>query len=70
MQATPQSIDEIPGTAMEVWGGWVWVTGTSIEHPWTKRRTREECEAATLEVCQRLGIALALDLDPEEAPIE
>lgn len=61
----PLSLAEVPGTALEVWRGWVWVTGLSREHAWTLRRTREECEAVTLEVCQRLGVALAFDFDQE-----
>lgn len=54
-------LDDVPGYAAQVYGGWVWMTGTT-EHRWTKAATREACEAATLEGCKRLGIKSALDL--------
>jgi len=62
----PQSVDEIPGSARAVWGGWLWIAPGEREQPWTKRATRDECEAVTLEACQRLGIAGALELDEDE----
>lgn len=57
------TLDEIPGSAFEVWGGWVWITDS--EHRWTKSRTREECEELVLFGCRRFGIdhALAPDLE-------
>ncbi len=57
------TLDQIPGCASLVSGGWVWMTGLSTEHSWSKRRDRAACEVAVLEACQRLGIEAALDTD-------
>lgn len=57
------NIDEVPGYAYAVWGGYVWMTDGGVEHRWSKRATREECEAVVLEACQRLGVEEALSAD-------
>lgn len=57
------TVDEIPGCASHVWGGYVWMTDGGVEHRWSKRATREECEAVVLEACQRLGVEAALSAD-------
>lgn len=54
------TVDEIPGYASAVWGGYVWMTDGGVEHRWSKRETQEECEAVVLEACQRLGVEAAL----------
>jgi hypothetical protein len=52
---------DIEGYAQEVWGGWVWVTNNHIEHRWSKRRTKSECEQVVREVVERLGSEAAFD---------
>lgn len=50
------SIEQIPGHASNVWGGFVWIDGDGNEQRWSKRATQDECEAAVMETCTRLGI--------------
>ena len=67
MTTKPQTLDEIPGGAVQTYSGWVWVTPGGIEHRWSRDRSRAACEALVLEVCQICGIGVALDLEPEPA---
>lgn len=59
-------IEQIPGHAQPIWGGYVWMTEGGVEHRWSKRPTRVQCEAIVREVCERDGIAQALELDESE----
>lgn len=64
-QRREAALEGIPGRASQVWGGWVWMTG-STEHAWSKREYRADCEDTVIEVVGRLGIDNALDLEPAE----
>jgi hypothetical protein len=54
-------IDDIPGNAEQVWGGWIWTRRSGREYPWSRGRTREACERKVLEVVHRIGIDAALN---------
>lgn len=53
------TIEQIPGYASAVWGGFVWIDADGNEQRWSKRETQAECEATVLEVCERCGIEAA-----------
>lgn len=53
------TLEKIPGYASNVWGGFIWIDGDGNEQPWSKRATKDECEAVVLDVCQRRGIEAA-----------
>ncbi len=55
-----EAVDAIPGCAMQVYAGWVWMIG-SDELSWTKRSTREACEAEVLEFVRRRGVDALTD---------
>lgn len=55
------SAEEITGYASSVWGGYVWIDGNGNEQHWSKRATKEECEAVVVETCNRLGVEAAFD---------
>lgn len=50
------TLEDVPGYASAVWGGFVWIDGDGEEQRWSKRASQGECEAVVLEVCNRLGI--------------
>jgi hypothetical protein len=54
-----ESIDEVPGYAAQVWGGWVWIDGRGFEQRWSKETTREKCEDTVLNVVRRIGVEAA-----------
>ena len=55
------TLENIPGYASNVWGGFVWIDENGNEQRWSKRATQEECEAVVLETCARLGIEAAFE---------
>lgn len=57
-ELSPSTIDQIPGSARSVWGGFVWVVD-GAEQRWSKRETREACEDVVLKACQYHGIDAA-----------
>ena len=58
------SIEDVPGYAAIVWGGYLWINSAGNEQFWTKRPTKEQCESVTLEACQRLGLWV-VETDPQ-----
>jgi hypothetical protein len=50
------SVDDIPGTVRQVWGGWVWVLPGEYELAWTKRRSEESCTTVVLDYVRREGV--------------
>lgn len=49
------TLDQIPGYASNVWGGYVWIDGNGNEQRWSKRATQSDCESVVLETCNRIG---------------
>ena len=56
MNTKINTIDDVPGYASNVWGGFVWIDGDGNEQRWSKRASREECEATVLSTVERLGV--------------
>lgn len=54
-QQTFTKIEDVPGYAQNVWGGFVWSVDGE-EQRWSKRATQEECERVVLETVNRLGV--------------
>ena len=65
VESVRDALEEVPGRAREVWGGWIWVVGSN-EQRWSKRPTRAECEQVVAEVVERLGVEDAFDLFVDE----
>lgn len=59
MTNTINSINDVPGYAANVWGGFIWIDGDGQEQRWSKRATKEQCESTVLEACNRLGVEAA-----------
>ncbi len=55
------SVDDIPGTVRQVWGGWVWVLPGEYELAWTKRRSEESCTTVVLDYVRREGVEALSD---------
>jgi hypothetical protein len=61
-QQISDAVLNISGSAVEVWGGWVWMVNR-VEQHWSKRTTRHQCERIVYQVVERLGETEAFDLE-------
>lgn len=66
LEAIEDAVMGYPGSARQVYGGWIWMLPGGEEQAWSKAATRAACHEKVYEVVEYRGIADAFDLSPAE----